>query len=52
MMMFLSANLITLFASTLTETDIVNLLSALLTSIIDVLANSDSTAVVFALTGA
>lgn len=41
-----------LTASVLTETDIMNLLSALLASIIDVLANSDTTAVVFALTGA
>lgn len=38
--------------SVLSETDVVNLLSALLASIVDVFANSDSTAVVFALTGA
>lgn len=39
-------------ASVLNEVDIVNLLSALLASVVDVLANSDTTAVVFSLTGA
>ena len=38
--------------SVLNEIDITNLLAALLASIIDVLANSDTTAVVFSLTGA
>ncbi len=38
--------------SVLNEVDITNLLAALLASIIEVLANSNTTAVVFSLTGA
>ena len=38
--------------SVLNEIDITNLLAALLASVIDVLANSNTTAVVFSLTGA
>lgn len=38
--------------SVLNEIDFTNLLIALLSSIFDVLANSDTTAVVFSLTGA
>ena len=39
-------------ASVLNEIDIVNLLRALVATVVDVLTNSDTTAVVFALTGA
>ncbi|MBQ3518758.1 MAG: hypothetical protein IJA31_05495 [Clostridia bacterium] len=38
--------------SVLNEIDITNLLAALLASVVDVLANSNTTAVVFSLTGA
>ena len=50
--MFGMISLLIAKASVLNEVDIVNLLIALFASIVDVLANSDTTAVIFSLTGA
>lgn len=49
--MFAMISYLTASASVISEVDIVNLLAALFASIVEVLANSDTTAVVFALTG-
>ena len=47
-----SLSFVKMITSVLTEVDVINLLTALAASIVDVLANSNTTAVVFALTGA
>ncbi len=50
--MFGMFSFLTASTSVLNEIDITNLLAALIASIIEVLANSNTTAVVFSLTGA